>query len=166
MANRSKLFLITWSKKVNLHINWGGLLAICCYWNLKKRYWLFHISVNIRCLISFFFWCIDQNRHLVDGKKFLDRNIRYAVNRDKTRCFPRDHVMEKTQSSRHGARMLMKEIFQDKDSKHLATGLRASVDIFVTFLKRHKSCPFKRLLDSCCPKEAGATKDVPNYKVL
>ena len=117
------------------------------------------------CFISFF-WRIDRKRPFVDGNKLVNRNIHYAVNGDKIRCFPRDHVMEKAHCSHQGARMLMKEIFEDQKSKHLAKGLRSSVKHFLMFLERHKSCPFKRLLDSCCPIEAGAMQDVPNNQVL
>ena len=116
--------------------------------------------------VSFhFFICIDNKRPLAKSKSLLNNKICYHVHADKRRCFPSDHVMEKTQCSRQGARLLMKKIYGSTDH-YLPTGLRTSVDIFVKFLKMHKSCPFKKILNNSCPVEGGAIKNVPKHQVV
>ena len=115
---------------------------------------------------------VDRKRSFVDKAERLAGKISYSACKDKTRCFPRDHIMEKTQCSSQGARILMKEIFQNNQkSKRIVKGLRDSVDIFVTFLKRHKSCPMKVLLEKNCPTgssftEHGKIEDIPFFKVF
>ncbi len=100
--------------------------------------------------------------------EWIKRLIPPAIGKDKTRCFPRDNVMEKTPCSPQGARVLMKEIFQGKGFKSLGD----AVDNFVTFLKRHKSCPMKKLLNEYCPTDGGSydengkIKDVPYPQVI
>ena len=79
--------------------------------------------------------------------------------------------MEKTESTTVGARKLIKTIFQKEASKRLVKGLRDSVDIFQKFLRRHKSCPMKMLLDKFCKadgtlSESGEIKDVPYPQVI
>ena len=102
--------------------------------------------------------------------RFLTGKVFHSTCKDKKRCFPRDHVMEKTACTPEGARKLIKTIFQKETSKRLVKGLRDSVDIFEMFLRRHKSCPMKVLLDKFCEadgtlSESGKVKDVPYPQV-
>ena len=115
--------------------------------------------------------CVDGRRAVVDGSALVSRQIYHAVGSDKKRCLPKTHVMETTPSSSSGAICLMTLIFQDKDSKRLAKCLRDSVDVFVVFLRRHKSCPFKVLLNKYCPvdgncEDTGSVKNVPYFQVI
>lgn len=93
----------------------------------------------------------------------MSRKITYVVGYDKRWCFPKDHVMEKTPCSTVGARTLMKEIFSS--GKRTPKYLKDSVEDFVLFLRRHKSCPFKKLLVNICP-ESKSLKSVPFHQVI
>ncbi|XP_028417491.1 telomerase reverse transcriptase-like [Dendronephthya gigantea] len=103
----------------------------------------------------------DVKKPSIDGKELVSRKITGVVGHDKRWCFPVDHVMEKSPCSTIGARALMKEIFtSDQTSKYL----EESVEDFVLFLRRHKSCPFKKLLVNICP-ESKSLESVPFHQL-
>ena len=58
---------------------------------------------------------------------------------------------------------MLREIFPAKSqhthkTKRLPKRIAKCQDVFLQFLKRHKSCPFERLLEHICPDENSVKK--------
>ena len=79
------------------------------------------------------------------------------------KCFNKKHVMETASATMRGARTVLREVFTAKSQhthkpKRLPKRIAKCQDVFLQFLKRHKSCPFERLLEHICPDENSAKK--------